>query len=57
MCLSLAARFGNARVGVVDSLVRNAYGIYVVHYAFVTWLQYFLLPASLPGVVKFVGVL
>ena len=30
----------------------NAYGMYLVHYAFVSWLQYALLPASLPGFVK-----
>jgi surface polysaccharide O-acyltransferase-like enzyme len=31
----------------LDSLSQNAYGIYLVHYVFVVWLQYALLDASL----------
>ncbi len=37
-----------------DSLSANAYGIYLVHYIFVTWSQFLLLPAALPAVTKFV---
>ena len=37
---------------VFDSLEDNAYGIYLVHYAIVTWVQYALLPAPWPGLVK-----
>lgn len=38
-------------IGIFDSLSKNAYGIYIVHYVFVTWLQYVLLGSSLvPGV-------
>ena len=33
-----------------------AYGIYIVHYPFVTWLQFSLLGASLPVLVKFLVV-
>lgn len=36
-----------------DSLAANAYGIYLVHYIFVVWCQYLLLPVNLPAVVKF----
>jgi len=36
----------------MDSLCENAYGIYLVHYLFVTWLQYLLLPAPLAAVAK-----
>jgi hypothetical protein len=36
-----------------DSLAANAYGIYLVHYIFVVWCQYLLLPMNLPAVVKF----
>jgi hypothetical protein len=36
-----------------SSLATNAYGIYLIHYLFVTWLQFFLLPAALPAAVKF----
>jgi peptidoglycan/LPS O-acetylase OafA/YrhL len=32
---------------VLDSLSVNAYGIYLVHYVFVLWLQYALLGADL----------
>ena len=39
-----------------DSLSNNAYGIYVVHYGFVTWLQFALMTTNLPVVVKFVFV-
>ena len=37
-----------------DSLSANAYGIYVVHYGFVTWLQFALLSIEWPVVIKFV---
>lgn len=54
-CLAALAtfvRFARSRVKLFDSLRDNAYGMYLVHYAFVSWLQYSLLPALLPGVVK-----
>lgn len=36
-----------------ESLAANAYGIYLIHYFFVLWIQYLLLPASLHAVPKF----
>ena len=36
-----------------ELLSANAYGIYLVHYIFVLWCQYYLLDFSLPAVVKF----
>ncbi|AKD54857.1 acyltransferase family protein [Spirosoma radiotolerans] len=36
-----------------DNLSANAYGIYVVHYGFVTWLQFGLLAIHLPVLLKF----
>jgi glucans biosynthesis protein C len=36
-----------------DSLTANAYGIYLVHYIFVLWVQFLLLPVALPALVKF----
>jgi hypothetical protein len=36
-----------------DSLSANAYGIYLVHYIFVLWCQFLLLPVALPAVIKF----
>ena len=57
----LFLRFVKRRVGIFDSLSENSYGIYVVHYVFVTWLQYLLLGSALApsvkGMVVFVGTL
>jgi len=50
--LALFRRFANARSRLFDSLSDNAYGIYLVHYGFVLWLQYALLPANFPAIVK-----
>jgi len=59
--LALFVRFANRRNRIVDSLSANAYGMYLVHYTFVIWLQYGLLNASLPeflkGLVVFVATL
>lgn len=35
------------------ALSANAYGIYLIHYIFVTWCQYALLGYQLPAVIKF----
>ena len=50
--LALFLRFARSRVALFDSLRDNAYGIYLVHYAFVSWLQYALLGTALPAVAK-----
>lgn len=50
--LALAVRLGRRRSVVGDSLGANAYGIYLLHYPIVLWIQYALLPASLPPVTK-----
>lgn len=50
--ISIFLRFTNRRVGILDSLSNNSYGIYIVHYVFVTWLQYFLLDIQLPAILK-----
>ena len=54
-CLALAAaflRFSGRHRPVFASLADNAYGIYLVHYVFVVWLQYILLHAPLFAVAK-----
>jgi peptidoglycan/LPS O-acetylase OafA/YrhL len=54
-CLALAAaflRFAGRHRPVFASLADNAYGIYLVHYVFVVWLQYILLHAPLFAVAK-----
>ncbi|MFT3790069.1 MAG: acyltransferase [Rudaea sp.] len=50
--LALFLRFGQTRCDVLDSLARNAYGIYLIHYACVSWLQYALLGSDWPGIAK-----
>ena len=50
--LALFVRFAKNRSKTWDSLTANAYGIYLVHYAFVSWLQYSLLKTALPAVAK-----
>jgi len=51
--LALFLRFAQTRSTVCDSLAADSYAIYLIHYAFVSWLQYALLPASIQGVAKF----
>jgi hypothetical protein len=45
-------RFARTRTAVTDSLGANAFGIYLLHYACVTWLQYLLLSATIPAAGK-----
>lgn len=56
-----AVRFAGRRFGGIwsrplDSLTTNAFGMYLVHYPFVVWLQFVLLGLALPGFVKGVAV-
>jgi hypothetical protein len=54
-CFFLVAaclRFGAVRSRIFDSLAENAFGMYVVHYAFVVWLQYALLGVALFAIAK-----
>jgi peptidoglycan/LPS O-acetylase OafA/YrhL len=50
--LAIFLRFVRRSNPVMDSLSRNAYGIYVVHYAIVAAVQYALLAAPLAGAAK-----
>jgi surface polysaccharide O-acyltransferase-like enzyme len=54
-------RLANRRIALLESLNDSAYGIYLIHYLFIVWLQYALLPADLPafakGLLVFTGVL
>jgi surface polysaccharide O-acyltransferase-like enzyme len=36
----------------LDPIRENAYGMYLVHYVFVIWLQYALLGVAIPAIVK-----
>lgn len=37
----------------MDSLVANSFSIYLIHYIFILWSQYFLLSINLPAIIKF----
>jgi peptidoglycan/LPS O-acetylase OafA/YrhL len=53
---AIALRLARSRTAMLGSLRDDAYGMYLVHYAFVTWLQYAFLRAALPGALKGVAV-
>ncbi len=50
--LALALRFANRPMPKLDVISDNAYGLYLVHYVFVVWLQYLLLGITLFAVAK-----
>ena len=50
--LAWFARKERGHSSIADSLSRNAYGMYLLHYVFVTWLQLALLGVPLSGWVK-----
>jgi surface polysaccharide O-acyltransferase-like enzyme len=50
--LSLFLRFVSKRRSVFDSLHNNAYGMYLIHYVFVIWLQYALLNTTFAAIEK-----
>jgi surface polysaccharide O-acyltransferase-like enzyme len=50
--LAVFVRFAKKSRRIFDSLRDNAYGIYLVHYAFVSWLQYAMLKSHLSGFAK-----
>jgi len=50
--LALALRFATQRQRILQNLSENAYGIYLVHYVFVVWLQYAMLGVMIPAIVK-----
>lgn len=52
MAFALAVRFGRRPLAILDRLKGNVYGMYLVHYGFVVWLQYALLGVDAPAIVK-----
>ncbi len=50
--LSLFVRFVKRGNRIFDSLTSNAYGMYLIHYAFTSWMLYALLKISLPAAAK-----
>jgi hypothetical protein len=59
--LALFVRFATRRRWIYDSLSDNEYGMYLIHYMFVSWLQLAILGSSLAaiekGILVFAGVL
>lgn len=50
--IAVSLHFATRRSRRLDSLSANAYGLYLVHYNFVVWLQYALLGTALFAVIK-----
>jgi surface polysaccharide O-acyltransferase-like enzyme len=47
-------RFTGTGLGLLDAMQPSAYGIYLLHYIFIIWLQYAVYDHPFPAVVKFV---
>ena len=50
--ISVFTKYMQRRSAVWDSLSANAYGMYLIHYPFSSWLQYALLKMHLPAIAK-----
>jgi peptidoglycan/LPS O-acetylase OafA/YrhL len=50
--IAVCLRFGTRRSRILESLANSAFGMYLVHYGFVVWLQYALLGVVLFAVAK-----
>jgi Acyltransferase family len=50
--LALFVRYAKRRNWFFDSLSDNEYGMYLIHYAFVSWLQFAILSFSMPAFAK-----
>jgi hypothetical protein len=50
--LALFVRFATRRRWIWDSLSDNEYGMYLIHYPFVSWLQLAILGVTLPAIAK-----
>jgi glucans biosynthesis protein C len=48
----VSLRFATWRIAWLDSLSHSAYGMYLIHYIFVVWLQYALLGVALFAIAK-----
>jgi peptidoglycan/LPS O-acetylase OafA/YrhL len=50
--IALCLRFGRVSLPALDSLTDCAYGMYLIHYVFIVWLQYLMLAAPFPAILK-----
>jgi acyltransferase-like protein len=54
--LAAVVHFANRRLPAMEMLNENAYGMYLIHYVFVVWLQYTMMAAPLFAVFKGIAV-
>jgi peptidoglycan/LPS O-acetylase OafA/YrhL len=52
LILAYFLRFKRSGQSVLDPMQGDAYGIFLVHYPIVLWLQYWLFDYDLPAIVK-----
>jgi surface polysaccharide O-acyltransferase-like enzyme len=54
-------RLAHSSLKLLDAMQPSAYGIYLVHYMFIIWLQYFVydpaFPAGVKAAIVFIGTL
>ena len=50
--LAVCLRFASERRRTLDSLSANAYGMYLLHYVFMVWMQFALMEVALVAVTK-----
>jgi hypothetical protein len=50
--LAIFVRFAAKRLPTFANLKNSAYGMYLIHYPFVVWLQFALLAVVLPAIIK-----
>jgi Acyltransferase family len=50
--LAFFLRFKRSGWSVLDPMQKDAYGIFLVHYAFALWIQYWLFNVDLPAIIK-----
>jgi peptidoglycan/LPS O-acetylase OafA/YrhL len=55
--MAVCIRFATCRRRILDSLSANAYGMYLIHYPFVVWMQFALMDAPMPAVAKAASVM
>ncbi len=52
LLMAISTRFLAQRIRWLEPLSRNALGIFILHYAPLVWMQYLMLDAPLPAIVK-----
>jgi surface polysaccharide O-acyltransferase-like enzyme len=55
--LAASLRLAQTSLRLLDAMQPSAYGIYLLHYVFIIWLQYAVYDPPFPAVVKFAIVL